>query len=219
MANFIFMLTTQINYATMLKLLLKTANKHLTKLMKKDPKQLEFASNSLIDWNKKMFPDPVFLGHNDLLSYYGSLLNWRKILKWTEFGLVRTKKVKYLKGTNNTYYNENNLEHLEKGFDYKDHYSRDDFAILIERDRILKQNKIKIRELETKDGKLGLYRDFRKNFPDLKEIENLSDSLGTFIGYLAQKKLEQSIQNENFTPEEVIKFQSFLESIIPPLED
>ena len=214
------MLTTQKNYANMLTTFLKRANAHLTKLMKKEKsKYLGFTTDNLTNYNQKIYPNPEFLGHNEILSFYGKLLNWRKIANWSELGLVRTKKVKFLKGVNNTLYNEKNTEHLEKGFEYKDYYAKEDFAILVEKEKILKENKIKIKEIETKDGRLGLYRDFRKNLPDLKEIENLSDSFGTFIGYLAQKKLEESIQNENFTPEEVIKFQSFLESIFPALED
>ena len=179
----------------------------------------DFVNTSIREWNLKLYPKPEYLGINEILLFYGKLLNWRKVGNWSKEGTVRTKKVRFLLPTSNTLFDEKNPNHIEKGWHEKDYYAKEDFMVLIEKNNLLKSNNLKIKEVETKDGRLGIYRNFRKSQPDQKEIENLSDSFSTFVAYLAIKKIKDEAQKQNFTPEEVMKFTNLIDNIVPIFED
>lgn len=219
--NIIFMLTTKKKY-DMINISKKTTQ-FLLKIMKgKNMKKLSvlnFVNDALLVWNLEKYPNPEFLGINEILGKYGKLLNWRKIANWSEKKLVRTKKVKFLFPTNNTLFDENDPVHVKKGWHEKDYYAKEDFQILVEKDVLLNQLNLKIKEVETKDGNIGIYRDFTKTLPDLTEIRNMADSMNTFTVYLANKKLKEKLADQNFTPEEVAKFTDFLNNLVPFAEN
>ena len=184
-----------------------------------NPKIDDFVNKTLIDYNSRLYPNPEFIGLSEILVFYGKLLNWRKVGVWAEKNLVRKQETKYLANTNNTLYNDKNPEHIVKGWRIGYHYAKEDFEILIEKEKILKNNKIKIKNIVTENSVVGIYRNYQKQLPDLKEIENLADSYNTFICYLAKKKLENELSKQKFTPEEVIKFGNFIDCLVPLTED
>ena len=119
-------------------------------------------------------------------------------------------KAKYL-------YNPKNPKHQGKDLVDTLYYAKEDFEILVEKDNVLKLSpKLIIDEINTKIGKKILLRDWRKDLPDLKEIENLSDSYGTFIAYLATEKVKEGVVN--LSSKEKEKFLEILNKIIPQIE-
>lgn len=189
-------------------------NKQTLYLSRKFLKKINYADSMSIDehlksYNLKLYPTPDYVGMTELIKS-NKTLNWRKINSWADQGLVRTKLKKVLKDQKSEYNPQIhlNFEPIEIKF-----YAKEDFNVLIERDNLVKGGKINLilKEFRTSDGKKVLLRDFSKTNPDLKEIDNLSDSFATFISYLAIKK----IQSELSDSEESKKLISILKSVIP----
>lgn len=168
---------------------------------------------AILRYNKAIYPEPTYIGHNELLDLYPGLLNWRKIKLWFNDGLVRYETRKLLYKTT-IEYDPNNPEHKDRKLIDTIFYAKEDFQLLVDRDQV-KKNKVKLIHdvFQTNKGKKGLLRDFRKERPDLNEINNLSDSYATFIGWLAMEKIK-SEASKKLTQDEQIKFFEILESAI-----
>jgi hypothetical protein len=173
------------------------------------------------EWNEKMYPNPTYVGHNQLLKFYGEVLNWQKVKKWKEQKLVRTITKKMLPGFK-TEFDPKNPEHEGKQVSDVDFYAQEDFEILAEKDRILKNPKIKmvVGTFRTTTGRKQLLRDYRKELPDVDEAANLKDVFGGFIAWLAEEMLKDGIKStEELTDEEKKKFTNIIDSVIPKNKD
>lgn len=170
-------------------------------------------NEKIIEWNQKMYPEPTFVSQQDLKDKYGNVINWRKIQSWQEQNLVRTKPVKAVYRIWEEYdpTNENHIGKKTKDILY---YALEDFAILVEKDQLVKNSKVEIVKgtFSTLKGKKGILRDFRRENPDQSEIDNLSDSYATFIAWLALEKIKEEA---NLSAEYKDKLEEILNSIIP----
>jgi hypothetical protein len=183
-------------------------------LSKIDCQNIMDLNKKIIEWNQKMYPSPTFVGHNELLKHYGKSLNWRKIKKWYDERLVRTTMKKMVDKAR-VEYDPKNPAHKDRPVVDTIFYALEDFAILIEKDEMVKNSKVQLvlGTFQTTKGKKGLLRDFTKDSPDLNEIDNLSDSFGTFIAWLAKEKIKE--ETSSLTPEEKAKFLKILDDVIP----
>jgi hypothetical protein len=174
-------------------------------------------NNKIREWNEKMYPNPTYVGHNQLLKFYGEVLNWQKVKKWKEQKLVRTITKKMLPGLQ-TELNLKNPEHEGKKVSDVDFYAQEDFAILAEKENLVKNTKVNlvVGTFRTNKGRKQLLRDFRLENPSQSELDNLSESWGGFIAWLAEEKLKEGVNNsDDFTDEEKKKFTNLIESVIP----